>query len=208
MNLAASLGLGIVVFASTNVDDIFVLLGFLVDPRFRLRYVAIGQYLGIGALVAASMAASLVSLVLPAAYVGLLGIFPVLIGAVRLASLWRGEGLDTLRRTEKPRAGSLGQIAPVAAVTIANGGDNIGVYTPLFATQSIAATLVILIVFAIMTILWVGLAHRLVNHPKTGAPLRRYGRVAVPFILIGLGLLILRHSGASDLLRLSLFRDG
>jgi hypothetical protein len=33
-------GVGAVVFASTNVDDIFVLLGFFPDPRFRVRQVA------------------------------------------------------------------------------------------------------------------------------------------------------------------------
>jgi hypothetical protein len=36
MNLGALLGLAIVVFASTNIDDIFVLLGFLANPLYHL----------------------------------------------------------------------------------------------------------------------------------------------------------------------------
>ena len=208
MNLAASLGLGVVAFASTNLDDIFVLLSFLVDPRFRLRYVAIGQYLGIGVLVLVSIAASLISLVLPAAHVGLLGILPILVGAIRLVALWRSRTLDADAHHEPPRGGSLGQIVPVAAVTIANGGDNIGVYTPLFATRGLGSTLVILIVFADMTVLWVRLAHGLVNHELTGAPIRRYGRLVVPFVLIGLGVLILRNSGAIGLLHLPFLQGG
>jgi cadmium resistance protein CadD (predicted permease) len=44
MNLITLLGLGIVLFASTNFDDIFLLIGFFAYPRFRARNVAIGQY--------------------------------------------------------------------------------------------------------------------------------------------------------------------
>ena len=46
-HLVGLLGLAIIVFASTNVDDIFVLLGFFSDRKFRPRQGAIGQYLGI-----------------------------------------------------------------------------------------------------------------------------------------------------------------
>ncbi len=34
---------------STNVDDIFVLIGFFADPKFRARDIVIGQYAGITA---------------------------------------------------------------------------------------------------------------------------------------------------------------
>jgi len=58
------LGIAVVLFASTNVDDIFVLLGFFADPKFRGRQIVIGQYLGITALYGASVLASLISLVI------------------------------------------------------------------------------------------------------------------------------------------------
>jgi cadmium resistance protein CadD (predicted permease) len=201
MNLAALLGLGIVVFASTNIDDIFVLVGFLADPRCRLRDVGIGQYLGISALVVVSIAASLISLVLTPATVGLLGVMPVLMGMIRLAALWRDGNKGAESRHQEPRSGSLGRIASVAAVTIANGGDNIGVYTPLFATQTASATAVIVIVFMVLTALWLAIAHWLVSHRTLGAPIRRYGHIAVPFVLIGLGLFILYDAGSLRLLR-------
>jgi len=58
MESALSLiGLAIVVFASTNIDDAFVLVGFLADKDFRVRDVVIGQYAGVGALYMASEAA-------------------------------------------------------------------------------------------------------------------------------------------------------
>jgi cadmium resistance protein CadD (predicted permease) len=205
MNLASLLGLAVVVFASTNIDDIFVLLGFLADPAFRLRNVAVGQYLGIGVLVAVSIAASLISLLLPPDQVGLLGMFPVLIGIMKLSKLLRAGGEDG--QPHKARSGSTGQIASVAAVTSANGGDNIGTYTPLFATQTISATAIIVVVFMILTALWIGIAHRLISHPTLGVPIRRYGHVAVPFVLIGLGLRILYDAGSLQLLQSVLERN-
>jgi cadmium resistance protein CadD (predicted permease) len=197
MNPTTLLGLAIVAFASTNVDDIFVLVGFFADSRLRARNIVIGQYLGIGALVVVSIAASLISLFLTPAYVGLLGILPILIGIKRLVGL-RHDAKEQIPPDER-HSGTLGQIAPIVVVTIANGGDNIGVYGPLFATQSTPQIAVTVIVFAVMTAVWIALAHWLLNHPKIGTPIRRHGHRAIPFVLVGLGLYILYDAKSFDL---------
>jgi cadmium resistance protein CadD (predicted permease) len=88
-SLFAPIGTAIVLFASTNVDDVFVLIGFFADPKFRARDIVLGQYSGIAALFSASAAASLLSLVIPRAYVGLLGVVPILIGLKKLFDLYR-----------------------------------------------------------------------------------------------------------------------
>jgi cadmium resistance protein CadD (predicted permease) len=49
-SLVALSGLAIVLFASTNVDDLFVLLGFFSDPKLRARDIVVGQYAGIATL--------------------------------------------------------------------------------------------------------------------------------------------------------------
>ncbi len=46
-----------------------------------------------------------------------------------------------------------------------------------------------------MVALWLGLAHWLVHHPALGAPIRRIGRVATPFVLIGIGVMVLVEAG-------------
>src|SRR5579871_6674431 len=135
MTFVALLGLAVIIFASTNVDDIFVLIGFLADPRFHLRNIAVGQYLGIGILVAVSVMGSLVSVVLAPDYLEWLGLLPILIGLIKLATLLRARD-DNDARHHEAGSGSIGQIASIAVVTIANGGDNIGVYAPLFAVQT------------------------------------------------------------------------
>ena len=77
-----------------------------------------------------------------------------------------------------------------SAVTIANGGDNLGVYIPLLARNPELVWLYAA-VFAVMTGLWCLLAYRLIQHRVIGERVRRYGHVVLPFVLIGLGLWIL-----------------
>lgn len=198
--LFGNLGIAIVLFASTNVDDIFVLLGFFADRKFHPRQIVIGQYLGISVLCGVSVLASLISLVIPAAYIGLLGLVPIILGLKKLWTLWQGFEAESDPEDHDKASIGHGNIAAVAAVTIANGGDNIGIYTPLFATRTSDEITIIAIVFVVMTALWLGAAHFLVNHPTIGAPIRRYGHRVVPFVLVALGILILHEAGTVRLL--------
>jgi cadmium resistance protein CadD (predicted permease) len=116
------------------------------------------------------------------------GSLPILIGIKRLVELRRNVSEKML--PSEQQSGACRQIALVAAVTIANGGDNVVVYAPLFATQSASEIAVMAAVFMGMTALWIAIAYRLVTHPRIGTPIRRYGHIAVPFVLVGLGLYI------------------
>ena len=135
-SLLALVGLAFALFASTNVDDIFVLVGFFSDPRLHVREIVIGQYVGITVLFGASVAVSMFSLVIPSAYMGLLGIAPIMIGVKKLLDLYRS--CDRTKASLEAPLVSRGYMrtTTVALVTIANGGDNISVYTPTFAIRS------------------------------------------------------------------------
>lgn len=194
-SLVAIPSLAIALFASTNIDDVFVLLGFFADPKFRARDVVLGQYLGITALFCVSVAASLFSLVIPRTYVGLLGAVPILIGMKKLFDLYRRRDATEESLERHADTGDNGRAATVAFVTLANGGDNIGIYTPTFAIRSAHELVVIGLIFAVMTALWCFFAHWMVNHPKLGAPIRRYGHRVTPIVLIGLGILIFYQAG-------------
>lgn len=205
-SLASDLGIGIVVFASTNIDDLFLLSAYFADPRMRHGSIVAGQYLGIGALVLASALAALLALAVPAGWIALLGAVPLLLGLGKLLALRRetaGAASDGIaRRIEAPghkaERGLRTQVLAVAGVTVANGGDNIGVYVPLFATAPGAIAAYVL-TFAVMTGLWCALGCVLMNHTAAGGALRRYGHIAVPIVLIALGVHIL--SDALVLLR-------
>ncbi|NTG50197.1 quaternary ammonium transporter [Agrobacterium rhizogenes] len=199
-NIVGILGLAVVLFASTNIDDIFVLLGFFVDPKFRTRQIVIGQYLGIAALCGVSLLASMISLVIPAGYIGLLGLAPIFLGLKKLWEWRKGSEIDDYPEDHGGASLGHGKIAAVAMVTIANGGDNISIYTPLFATRTMGEIAVIAVVFTVLTALWLSAAHFLINHPRIGAPIRRYGHRVVPFVLVALGMLILYEAGTIRLL--------
>jgi cadmium resistance protein CadD (predicted permease) len=90
--------------------------------------------------------------------------------------------------TEVPAASGF---LAVLVITVANGADNLGVYIPLFATTGAAGLAVYGAVFTILLALWCAGARWLVHHAAAGAPLRRWGPRAVPYVLVGIGLWIL-----------------
>ncbi len=197
-SLVDLIGLAVIAFASTNIDDVFVLVGFFADKSFRAHDVVIGQYAGIIALYVIAAIASLISLVIiPPAYIGLLGLAPIGIGVKKLYTLLRNQKIAP----PITGTGGHGRRLSVAAVTIANGGDNIAVYTALFASCEGFDVAVIGMVFAVMTGLWCLIAHWLVNHRTLGVPIRTHAHRVVPFVLIGLGILIIIRTGTIQLLK-------
>lgn len=189
--MITTIGIAIVLFATTNIDDIFVLIALFADPAFRTRHIVIGQYLGIGALVALSILASVLSVAVAPSYVGLLGFLPILMGLYYLVSRWMGASEDEDAPSSRPTG-----LASIVAVTFANGGDNIGVYTPVFSTNTALELVVTCLVFAVMIVVWLVSSRWLVSHPALGAPIRKYGPQVVPFVLIAIGCLVLYESGA------------
>jgi cadmium resistance protein CadD (predicted permease) len=85
-------------------------------------------------------------------------------------------------------------------VTFANGADNIGIYTPLFASSGYKELLTILIVFFTLLAVWCVAGYYLSRHLFIARTLDRSGHLIVPFVLIGLGLFILYESGAQKIL--------
>jgi cadmium resistance protein CadD (predicted permease) len=119
-------------FASTNIDDLFILVLFFGSKRFKTSHVFLGQYLGISTLVLISTALSFVSLVVSQHVIGLLGLFPMYLGIKQALSMWGNSGRQKKQHNEQLPGGMFA----IAGTTIANGGDNIGVYVPLLSTQS------------------------------------------------------------------------
>jgi cadmium resistance protein CadD (predicted permease) len=69
-------------FASTNIDDIFLLMLFFsqIGDQLKKRHIIIGQYLGIMTLLFISTIGSIGLNLIPQQYTGLLGIIPILLG--------------------------------------------------------------------------------------------------------------------------------
>jgi len=196
--LWSTAGLAALLFASTNVDDIFVLVAFFSDPAFRAREVVAGQVVGMGALIAAGVFLSTVARLVPSRYIGLLGTIPVVLGVVKLVQ--RGRSADDEEHLSRPSGGTFGKGLAVALVTVANGGDNLAVYVPVFTTRTRPELAAMIVVFLVLVAVWCGAGHYLVNHPRMGRHLRLHARQVTPLVFIALGLFILIKSRAYSLL--------
>lgn len=203
--LLTTIGVGVGVFVATNIDDIFLLTLFFahVNATFRRRHIVLGHSLGFTGLLAISGLGYVTALIVPRAWIGLLGLVPVGLGLRKLMdrTAQAGTGDRTAAQFGTAGAGPLWRsvLAPqtysVAAVTLANGGDNIGVYVPLFATSSPAEIAVLVVVFLLLVATWCYAGAILGKHPGISAVLARYGHFIVPVVLIGLGVFILVESG-------------
>lgn len=200
-DLLKALSTGFTAFTATNLDDILILLLFFsqVGGLLQRRHVVGGQYLGFAALVLVSLPGFFSSFFLPQPWIGMLGIVPIAIGMGRLLNQ------DTIEETEpdeltQPSSHAWWssvlspQTCSIAAVTFANGGDNIGIYVPLFASSTGQSLVVILTVFFGLVGVWCYVAYRLMQVPAIAQSLTRYGNHLIPFVLIGLGGLILIDS--------------
>ena len=196
MDFLGLVGVAIAAFAATDVDDLFVLMLFFSNPAFGRRQVVIGQYLGIGALVAVGIVGSLIALVVPPWIVGLMGLLPIAIGIKKLLDLRKDkDDDDEIPMNLQSTRGSYLRFLTVAGVTVANGGDNIAVYLPLFASSSTLAGVITLVsIFLVVTAVWCALAYYLVKHRIIASRLSRVGHILLPVVLIGLGIYILAEA--------------
>lgn len=207
----------IVAFASTNVDDIFVLIALfsqirvtkvtergetvaLASGSINKRQIIFGQYLGFSSLVVLSIIGALSSFIIPLPWIGLLGLVPIFLGIKGLVKLQNTES-----DSDNKNISAAGSVFTVTAITFANGGDNIAIYIPIFAGQSLSENFITLIVFFVMLAVWVFLGYKLVKVPVIANVLEKYENVTVPIVLIGLGTFILYHSGSFGLLSVILY---
>jgi cadmium resistance protein CadD (predicted permease) len=80
-HLLGVLATGLVVFASTNTDDLLLLVAFFAHPEFTGRQVVLGQFAGIAAIVVIAVVGSGIAAAASPAHVGLLGFLPIAWGS-------------------------------------------------------------------------------------------------------------------------------
>ncbi|WP_440069575.1 cadmium resistance transporter [Streptosporangium sp. OZ121] len=202
-----TIGTAVAVFAGTNVDDIIILTVLFLASRAggvpRPWQIVVGQYAGIAALVAVSAAAALGLAVVPDRWVGLLGLVPFGMGVWGLVRAGRAgragkdgddgdDGDGDGDGDGAPRVAS--GVLSIAGVTIANGADNISVYTPMFRTIGPASSAVTVAVFAVLVAVWCAAASWLGSHRKVIALVERTGAWLVPVVFMVIGAVIVAES--------------
>lgn len=189
------------VYISTSIDYLIVLIILFaqLSQNKQKWHIYVGQYLGTGLLVGVSLVAAYVVNFVPEAWmVGLLGLIPIYLG-IRFAIVGEGEEEEeeeTIERLEQSKANQL--FWTVTLLTIASGGDNLGIYIPYFASLDWAQTLVALLVFAIGVIIFCELSQVLSSIPLISETIEKYTRIIVPLVFIPLGLYIMYESGTIE----------
>ncbi len=181
----------ILIFISTSIDDLVLLIIFQSQAKTQAQRLSIlvGQVLGIGTLVGISLVGSyLASKMLEPWVIGLFGIIPILLGIK--AMVHKDETED-----ETARTGRQNLYMTVMLVTIASGGDNLGIYIPWFTTLDRNALLVMLLVFFALILLFWALAYLVANQSSIQNLLSRFSSILVPVVFLLLGFSILSENG-------------
>jgi len=207
-------------FVSTNIDDIFILMLFFtqINSVIKTRHIVIGQYLGIAALTAISIIGALGVSLIPQEYVGTLGLIPIYLGIKEYVdhkkeSMTNGniapQELENIENSKLEGttdtqgnpiitfiSGILNpSIIKVFSVTLANGGDNIGVYIPIFTSMNLGGIAITILIFMLLTALWCFIGLKLSEHPFVQGTIIKYQHIFVPIVFIALGIFILMQSG-------------
>ncbi|MBR4879943.1 MAG: cadmium resistance transporter [Clostridia bacterium] len=171
--------MAVIAYVSTNIDDIF-LLTLLFTSVVRKRDVFLGHLAGILALALVSYLGAYSLAPLLSEYAFLLGIVPILLGIKAIFD--KDDDDDHI---------SGGGIISVLLLTLSAGGDNVGIYLPLFMGMNMISFIITLLVFAVMAVLWCVLAMKLSDLPSLRRIIDKYKGIIVPVVFILLGISII-----------------
>lgn len=211
--LFPTIATGVATATATTFDDNIYLAMFFsrTNRHFRPLHIVVGEFVGFSLLVAVSLSGFLLGRFCDSAWLGLLGLLPISIGVnTLLARSPREDPLPSLAgtsvtaaRSGQPRHQPLTlaralldpRTYQVSAVTVANGGNNIAIYIPLFTSCTLPRLAVILLICYGAIGLWCLNSWFLIRQPHMAVLMSRVVARIVPFVLILLGLSILVRNG-------------
>ncbi len=103
-------------------------------------YIVIGQYLGFKYDYFSKYHWVFKLFFIPVSWIGLLGFVPIYMGVKGLLSLRSYKSNEVIDNVTV-------SLFKVASITLANGADNISIYIPMFASQTLETNIVTLVIF-------------------------------------------------------------
>ena len=155
-----------------------------------------GQYVGFGVILAATIALSAISgLVIPQEYLRFLGLIPLALGVkAAIGEIRERVGSRDCEEEDEGEAQLKGKkvsVGAVALVTMANGGDEIAAYLPVFALSTWWQIILFSAVFLVLAGVLLALARFITGRMGLAELLERFEAIIFPSVLILLGVLIL-----------------
>jgi cadmium resistance protein CadD (predicted permease) len=191
VDLATVVVTAAVAFVGTNMDDFVVLLLLVLGTardETAWHQIVIGQYIGFCVLLAAGLGGAALFGLIGTQWIALLGILPIALGL-------NGFRRAVQNTTDTPNAHRFnGGVLKVAVVTVANGGDNISVYIPLFRELSAGSKVTASGAMLIMLGLWCAAALTVGHHARLIPGIVRIGRWLTPSVYVAIGVLVILRS--------------
>lgn len=206
----ATLVMGFVAFTLTDIDDLLLLIFFFSQSKksFTKREIFLGQYLGFLFLLLLTTLGYLGTLVIPLAWIGLLGLVPFFRGLNELYKRFVRKNQSPLDQKDSSHStvftSRLGRafarlfnprVSMIAVLTVGNGSDNLSIYIPLFAHSTPGQVGIYLILFLFLVGVWYMLGYTISQLPVIAQVLESTSSFMLPFLMIGLGLFILWKNG-------------
>jgi cadmium resistance protein CadD (predicted permease) len=181
----------VILFSGTNVDDLLLISLFSAHARsgngpLRNRHIWAGQYLGFGALIAASALIGRGLALAPERWLWLLALIPLIIGILTLANALRARRRDEESHPPPPRSAW-----GVAMITIIDGADDLAAYTPFFATAGAGRIWVTCVMFVVCVAAWCLAGGLLTSHPRITEAIDRHDWWVLPVAFIFIGIYVL-----------------
>jgi cadmium resistance protein CadD (predicted permease) len=187
MNLLLTLVIGLAAFASTNTDNLFLLMILFAERRVAARSIVAGEYVACTVVLGICGTTVLITQAVPIHWLALLGVAPLTIGLSKALRLFLSSDDSTQLNPKTSRTSALS----VALLALAISGDNIGVYGALFPTLANWQVVVLMLQFLLLLGIWCAAAKFLATRPALGDVLHSTAYAVMPLVLIGIGLLIL-----------------
>lgn len=178
-------------FSGTNVDDMLLISLFSAHARsekvsLKSWHIWAGQYLGFGALIAASALIGRGLALAPGRWLWLLALIPLGIGIYTLT-----KAFITRSHGEESHPPPPGSTWGVALITIIDGADDLAAYTPFFATAGASRIWVTCMMFVVCVAVWCVTGGLLTSHPRVIEAIDDNDWWVLPAAFIFIGIYVL-----------------
>lgn len=192
-------------YVATSIDEIPVLFMLYTkkENQGKKKTITIAYFIGTFILVALSLFGAFGISFIPEKWIiGFVGLVPLLMG---LKILIKGEQEDDEKDKAFASANKYKMLfVQVLAITLGLGADDLGVFIPLFTTLTGIQVILMLLVFAIGTVLLCTISYQLTQIAELTEFIEKYERYIVGVVFSGLGILIMADCGTISKL-ISLF---
>lgn len=184
----------IVTFIATGIDEMVILILLFAHAKNQnqIRQVYIGQQIGMTFIILLTLLAVYgIASFFTGKWTGIIGFLPIIIG---LMELLEGDEENENEALLQKSAIFSNLSLRVALVAIVGGAEELAIYIPYFTSLHSQDMLLALITFVIMVPVWCAICHRLGSMNKVYQVIKRYERVIIPIVFIGIGLNVLIES--------------